>query len=924
MASSETPPPSLRQGVRIAPHDSSVSVEEALLAAGEQVGHGNLVFASRLLQKKRLELSSFLQERVKGALVRCRFLEIKEMDAPTPFFFNLERSVAQRKQMSCLKLPGGRVTSSPEEMRDHAMDFYTDLFGGEQCSIEGREEILEGLPQLSPEEKAALDLELTVEELTGAVNQMASGRAPGIDGLSGEFLKHFWAPPKLSAYADDVSIFVSSQRDVQCLQDTLSLYERASSAKVNWAKSSALLLGCWREQVVPSLPGGLQWETEGLKVLGVFLGTEAFKAKNWEGAKEKVCARLSKWKWLLPQMSYRGRVLVANTLVASTLWHRLMALTPPRNLVSSIQQEIVDFFWSSRHWVRAAALYLPLAEGGQGLISIQSKIASFRLRTVSRLLYDCGPSWLNFGKLLLRSVGRFGHKQLFLLNPEELDLSGLTPFYTSVLQAWHTFKFTRATSEMPGMWVFEEPLFFNGLLRARTLQSASLRTSLREAGCTKVGHLMKAKATSLEALRRRSNTSSIRILDQVVKEVCAALPESLRAFAEDADLCEQWIEDGDYSFPSLEVTPAVGDWHEGAGQLLTLRTPHLGTFQACGKKETYNLCVKVLNLRSLAGVKESRWAEFLGPDSSPKGSCRCLYKLPVEKRTADLQWRIVHGAIATNRYRAHLDPELGEGCIFCSEVETLEHLFVQCPRLSALFILLKSWFQGLGEEFSFILFIFGPKYSAKKKGVHTLLNFLSGAAKMAIWLTRRNRVQGVGSGARLPVLRGLLRARLRVEYTYYHLIDNIQAFSHMWAGVRIAPHDSSVSEEEALLAAREQVGHGGAGGSWRSRWVMEEQVGHGNLVVISKVNKAVVVFVKSEQIVHQLVASGVFVKDLYVQLMQKKRLELTSFLQESEKGALVRSRFLELKEMDAPTPFFFNLERSVAQRRQMSCLKLPG
>ncbi|KAJ3591409.1 hypothetical protein NHX12_009354 [Muraenolepis orangiensis] len=77
-------------------------------------------------------------------------------------------------------------------MRDHAMDFYADLFGVEQCSIEGRAELLEGLPQLSPEEKAALDLELTLEELTGAVNQMASGRAPGVDGLSGEFLKHFW------------------------------------------------------------------------------------------------------------------------------------------------------------------------------------------------------------------------------------------------------------------------------------------------------------------------------------------------------------------------------------------------------------------------------------------------------------------------------------------------------------------------------------------------------------------------------------------------------------------------------------------------------------------------------------------------------------------------------------------------------------
>lgn len=55
-----------------------------------------------------------------------------------------------------------------------------------------REELLEGLPQLSLEEKAALDCELTLEELTVAVNQLASGRAPGIDGLSTDFFKRFW------------------------------------------------------------------------------------------------------------------------------------------------------------------------------------------------------------------------------------------------------------------------------------------------------------------------------------------------------------------------------------------------------------------------------------------------------------------------------------------------------------------------------------------------------------------------------------------------------------------------------------------------------------------------------------------------------------------------------------------------------------
>ena len=191
--------------------------------------------------------------------------------------------------------------------------------------------------------------------------------------------------------------------------------------------------------------------------------------------------------------------------------------------------------------------------------------------------------------------------------------------------------------------------------------------------------------------------------------------------------------------------------------------------------------MKVLNLRSLAGVQESKWAEFFGPDVSPRGSWRCLYKLPSEKRTADLQWRVVHGAIATNRYRAHLDPELGEECSFCSQSETLVHLFILCPRLSTMFDILKRWFQGLGEDFSFGLFIFGPKYSAKKKNVHTLMNFLSGVAKLAIWLTRRNQAQSSGSVELVPVLEGLLKTRLRVEYTYYQMMDNVQGFSRIWA-----------------------------------------------------------------------------------------------------------------------------------------------
>uniref|UniRef100_A0A3B3WLD2 Reverse transcriptase domain-containing protein n=1 Tax=Poecilia mexicana TaxID=48701 RepID=A0A3B3WLD2_9TELE len=137
----------------------------------------------------------------------------------------------------------------------------------------------------------------------------------------------------VSAYADDINILLRTRMTLFGLQHCLELYEKASSAKVNWEKSSALKVGPWKNNNLPVLPGNIHWVDQGLKFLGVHLGTEAVLTKNWEGVMERVCARLSKWKWLLPQLSYRGRVLVVNNLVASALWHKLTVLTPPSSLI---------------------------------------------------------------------------------------------------------------------------------------------------------------------------------------------------------------------------------------------------------------------------------------------------------------------------------------------------------------------------------------------------------------------------------------------------------------------------------------------------------------------------------------------------------------------------------------------------------------
>ncbi|KAJ4942587.1 hypothetical protein JOQ06_012441, partial [Pogonophryne albipinna] len=154
--------------------------------------------------------------------------------------------------MLCLRLPEGKVTTELAEMRKHAVDFYTDLFKADGCDVDSAAEPLQGLPQLSSEEQNTLSSELTYEELTAAVSQMALRSR--LRGLCLPEMSH--SPPVVvSAYADDIDIIIQGHTDVQELKESLALYEKASSARVNWGK-------------IPSLPGGIRWGRRGIKVLG--------------------------------------------------------------------------------------------------------------------------------------------------------------------------------------------------------------------------------------------------------------------------------------------------------------------------------------------------------------------------------------------------------------------------------------------------------------------------------------------------------------------------------------------------------------------------------------------------------------------------------------------------------------------------------
>ncbi|CAM2096297.1 unnamed protein product [Caretta caretta] len=105
----------------------------------------------------------------------------------------------------------------------------------------------------------------------------------------------------LSAYADDVLLVIQVPGDLAWVEACQAIYSAASSARVNWVKSSGLEVGDWRQ--ASSLPPVLQTIRRSagpLLYLSVYLSaTHPSPLENWENLEGGMIERLRKWTGLL-------------------------------------------------------------------------------------------------------------------------------------------------------------------------------------------------------------------------------------------------------------------------------------------------------------------------------------------------------------------------------------------------------------------------------------------------------------------------------------------------------------------------------------------------------------------------------------------------------------------------------------------------
>lgn len=951
---------------------------------------------------KKVALFELLKVNAQGALIRSRFRNISEMDAPSKFFFSLEQKNSQKRYMHGLRSQSGLLVSDNSEIRKQAVSFFSLLFQSEHNEHPQVENsFFQDLSVLSEGSAEALDKNLSLEELEKALYGMQNGRAPGIDGLSVEFYKAFWpilgkdlldvvtdclkkgelplscrravitllpkkgdlnelknwrpvallstdykilskalasrlskvmaeiihldqtycvpgrsifdnihlvkgifevsklfnlrtglismdqekafdrvehaylwkvlehfgfnnkfvkmiqtlycnvesvlkingalcapfsvkrgvrqgcslsgmlyalaiepllcqlrsklsgfivpscdAVFKISAYADDIVVMVTGQKDVDMLTELSNLFGLISSARVNWSKSEAFLVGEWPEEQ-PKLPAGLTWKKEGLKYLGVFLGDHNTTRKNWEGVYEKVKGRLSRWKWILPHLSYRGRVLIANNLAASSLWHKLVCIDPPTDFLASIQTLLVNFFWDNLHWLPQCVLYLPKDEGGQGLIHLPSRVAAFRLTYLQRFL--TGPKdllWRPLASLVLHSVGGMSmDKTLFVMDTKRLDVSELPSFYRGLFLILGFFSLHRMGPGASLYWLLEEPLIHGSRFDISGADNPTLSRMLCDSGIVKVRHLVDCAGFDLSSsheLKARLGLRSTRVVNKLLHRWKALFTtvecEMLRQFCQGLAL-----PDKDDPYVCFYLCPAL-EGHEGV-LLKNKDQTEIVLNESCGKC-LYRACVLVLNKQKLNVIVDTPWRNVLMLEDEVKPEWRALYKPPLRKQLGDLQWRLLHGIIAINAFVSILNPGVSQDCPFCFCRETVFHCFMHCPRLSPLFNFLMTLFFSFGEFFSSQTFVFGFKYTQKHRSKCQLINFILGQAKMAIYTSRKNKIATNLDCGIMSVFSRLVKSRILIDFLFFKHMRDLDVFVDKWCYGDVL---CSVKDEEIIF-----------------------------------------------------------------------------------------------------------------------------
>jgi exonuclease III len=244
---------------------------------------------------------------------------------------------------------------------------------------------------------------------------------------------------KTSAYADDLTIGIGSPLDWNLVQSSLNLYEEASNAKINKTKTKLVPLTPIARRV--ELQNEEQFtkleEHDSLVILGYNVLVNGQPKKDlWSITISKLKESLN--KITNRNLSFKGKILIAKSLILSRIWYSAYLQPPSRKQAAEINRVIS--FWikgTSRMLPRYSTFQQPLEQAGLQAPIIKDMLDA-RMISVWIKLLTSNSFWAKYERekisLLLRTKRNISPTQA--LNANNIRTKAWPTEWKPFLVAW--------------------------------------------------------------------------------------------------------------------------------------------------------------------------------------------------------------------------------------------------------------------------------------------------------------------------------------------------------------------------------------------------------------------------------------------------------------------------------------------------------
>uniref|UniRef100_A0A6I8STC9 Reverse transcriptase domain-containing protein n=1 Tax=Xenopus tropicalis TaxID=8364 RepID=A0A6I8STC9_XENTR len=197
---------------------------------------------------------------------------------------------------------------------------------------------------------------------------------------------------KVSAYADDVTVVVSSGEEAETVARVLRDYSRASGSLINQNKCETFWMG--KGDPAFDLLDVFPVAQPKIKILGIEFGQGDYAKQIWEGKLETASVLVNRWKGL--KFTLRERVdLIKTYLIPIFLYLSHVCLLPEAFYVK-IKGLFFQLLWGNKtNLIKRNITYLQRKEGGLGMVNpVVFFMNTFIKYNYNNLLLEKPPLWV--------------------------------------------------------------------------------------------------------------------------------------------------------------------------------------------------------------------------------------------------------------------------------------------------------------------------------------------------------------------------------------------------------------------------------------------------------------------------------------------------------------------------------------------------